>query len=210
MKKTMLIAAAALAAIPTLLAAQTSAKADASVRVSTDASASAGRRNDDGGEARARSGAAVSADTHAEVRLDASRRALSDGGRREPSRAEVAAGARAMAKGAAESDLSLLAVHARRGRSLTASVNALARLGAESGDFRSSAEAIAARLEQNASDRAITRLAATGSVDAMLRGADVNAAANAAGSATTSVGGILRGGASVTGGLGGRVGGIIP
>jgi hypothetical protein len=206
MKKTILIAAAALTAIPALLAAQTGAKADANVRVRTDASASAGRRDGDDGEARARSGAAASADARAEVRLDASRRALSDGGRREPSRAEIAAGAKAMAQGAAESDLSLLAEHARRGRSLTASANALARLGSRSGDFHASAAAIAARLEQNASDRAITRLAATGNVDAMLHGADVNAA----GSATAGLGGILRGGAGVTGGLGGHVGGIIP
>ncbi|HEV7590144.1 MAG TPA: hypothetical protein VGO40_18645 [Longimicrobium sp.] len=208
MKKTMLIAAAALAALPALLAAQTSAKADANVRVRTDASASASRRDRDQGEAR--SDTRVSAESSAEVRLDASRRALSDGGRRDPSRAETAAGAKAMAAGAAESDLAVLAEHAPRGRSLTASANALARLGAESGDFHSSAAAIAARLEQNASDRAITRLAATGSVDAMLHGADANAAANVAGNSTAGLGGILRGGASVTGGLGARAGGIIP
>ena len=208
MKKTMLIAAAALAAFPALLAAQTNAKADAGVRVRTDASASAGQRDRDGSEAR--SSASLSAETSAEVRLDASQRVLSDGGRRQPSRAEAAAGAKALAAGAAASDLALLAEHAPRGRSLTASANALARLGTENGDFHRSAAAIAARLDHNASDRTITHLAATGSVDAMLHGTDLNAAANGAGSATAGLGGILRAGASVTGGLGARVGGIIP
>ena len=203
MKKTMLIAAAALAAAPALLAAQTSAQAGASVDVRTQASA--GQRDDQG-----RANASASSQTRAEVRLDASRRALSDDGRRQPSRDETAAGARALARGAAESDLALLADHAPDGRSLTASANALARLGAESGDFHGAAAAIAARREQNASDRAITRLAATGSVDAMLRGADVNAATDVAGSATAGLGGILRGTGSVTGSLGGRVGGLIP
>lgn len=205
MKKTILIAAAALTALPALLAAQSSASADAKVGVRAEAGAD--RRDREG---QSRSGASASAGTRADVRLDASRRALGDGGRREPSRAEAAAGAKALAAGAAESDLALLADHASADRSLTASANALATLGAESGDFHRSAAAIASRLEANASDRAITRLAATGSVDAMLRGADVNAATNTAASATTGLGGILRGSAGVTGGLGGHVGGIIP
>lgn len=204
MKKTMLIAAAALAATPALLAAQTSARAGASVDVRTQASA--GQRDDE----QSRGQASASSQTRAEVRLDASHRALSDGGRRQPSRDETAAGARALARGAAESDLAVLADHAPDDRSLTASANALAKLGAESGDFHGAAAAIAARLEQNASDRAITRLAATGSVDAMLRGADVNAASSVAGSATAGLGGILRGSGSVTGSLGGHVGGLIP
>jgi hypothetical protein len=206
MKKTMLIAAAALAATPTLLAAQTSAGAD--VRVRTDASVSAGQRQGD--ERRDRASASASADTRAEVRMETASRALSDGGRRQPSRNETTAGARALARGAAETDLALLARHADADRSLTASANALARLGAESGDFHGAAAAIAARLEQNASDRTITRLAATGSVDAMLRGADAGAAADATAGVTAGLGGVLRGGGSVTGSLGGRVGGLIP
>lgn len=203
MKKTMLIAAAALAATPALLAAQTSARVGASVNVRTEASA--GQRDDEG-----RTQASASSQTRAEVRLDASRRALSDGGRRQPSRDETAAGARALARGAAESDLAVLADHAPDGRSLTASANALARLGAETGDFPGAAAAIAARLESNASDRAITRLAGSGSVDAMLRGADVSTAANATAGASAGLGGVLRGTGSVTGSLGGRVGGLIP
>ncbi|HEX8694725.1 MAG TPA: hypothetical protein VF746_20030, partial [Longimicrobium sp.] len=96
--------------------------------------------------------------------------------------------------------------------SLAASLDALAELGAESGDFHRAAAAIATRLEGGASDRAITRLAATGSIDAMLNGSlgGVNAAGRATTGVSTSVNGALGSGTRVVGGVTGSLGGVIP
>lgn len=144
--------------------------------------------------------------------LEASHEAIVSAGR-DASDAEVTAGAEAMAAGAAQADLARIADSAPEERSLTASFRALTRLGARDGDFSEAATAIATRLEGGSSDRAITRLAATGNVDAMLRGSTrgLDAGANAAGGVTAGAGSVLdtgiRATGSITGGLGG---GIIP
>ncbi|HEX2209948.1 MAG TPA: hypothetical protein VHG93_19895 [Longimicrobium sp.] len=96
-------------------------------------------------------------------------------------------------------------------RRLTASFRALARLGKRNGDFSEAAAAVGTRLESGTSDRAIGRLAATGSVDAMLRGpaGGLNTGARATTDVTGAVGGVLGGGASVAGGVTGTLGGGI-
>ncbi|HEX2081144.1 MAG TPA: hypothetical protein VHG08_25805, partial [Longimicrobium sp.] len=117
------------------------------------------------------------------------------------------------AQGATRADLAVIARRAPEDRALTASYRALARLGARSGDFSRASRAIATRLESGTSDRGITRLAATGSVDAMLRGTTggLNAGASVAGGATAGAGSVLGAGAQVTGGITGSLGGgIIP
>lgn len=145
------------------------------------------------------------------TRLQASQRTIVGSGRTATD-AEVIAGADAMAAGAGQADLAVIARRAPRDRQLTASFHALARLGAEDGGFPRAAAAIATRLEAGTSDRAIDRLAATGSVDAMLRGgtSGLNAGTRATTGVSGAAGGVLGGRGSVTGGLSGTVGGIIP
>jgi hypothetical protein len=155
--------------------------------------------------ARGRSEAeAARAAAQARVRLQTAQEAMVTSGRTATD-AEIVAGADAMAAGAARADLERIARRAPDERELTASFSALARLGSRSGDFSGASSAIAARLASGTSDRNIGRLAASGSVDAMLRGS--TAGLDAAGSVTGSVGSVLNGGAGVTGGL---TGGIIP
>jgi hypothetical protein len=235
MKKISYAALAAMLMVPAALAAQTSVSAVTSVsaraeagrddRAETNADVSVRAAADAGlpAEVVARAAAdaraygaseaqAARAAADACTRLAVSRAALGSGGDRQPAQAEIAAGARAMAAGASQADLSVLARRAPERRSLTASLDALARLGARSGDFHGSAAAIAAQLGRNASDRAITSLAATGSVDAMLRGGSggLDAAASLGASATSSVGGVLNAGGSLGGSVSGAVGGLIP
>jgi hypothetical protein len=151
--------------------------------------------------ARGRSEAqAARAAAEVRTRLQASHDAITASGRTAID-AEIIAGADALAQGASRADLAVIARRAPQDRQLTASFRALVRLGARDDNFAQAAAAIATRLESGTSDRAIGRLAATGSVDAMLRGTT---------GVTGATGGILGGGASVTGGVTGTVGGIVP
>lgn len=226
MKKTMILALAAVLAAPAGLTAQVavSARTSTSARVeardgderqarggaTVDAEVQAAARAGLPEEAVARAGARARARTRSEAqaaraaaetraRLQVAHDVMADAGRR-PSDAEMIAGADALAQGAGRADLAVIARRAPDDRQLTASYRALARLGARGGDFGGAAAAIATRLQSGTSDRAIGSLAATGSVNAMLRGTTTG----------LSTGGVVSTGASVTGGLTGSVGGIIP
>ena len=156
-------------------------------------------------------GQAARAAAEVRARLQASNEAIVASGRT-ATEAEIIAGADALAAGASRADLAVIARRAPEDRQLTASFRALARLGAENGAFAQAAAAIATRLESGTGDRAIGRLAGTGSVDAMLRGTTggLNAGARATTGVSGAAGGVLGGGARVTGGATGGLGGIIP
>lgn len=212
MKLVMTMAAVAALAIPAAAAAQVETKAAVGARIGVGAPAGQGslsadatvRATADAGLpdapvrraiAKARARGASEAETariaaEVQARLVASRDALGDGGKRTPSSAEVSVGAEAMAMGATRAELALLARSAPPRRSLVASVDALARLGARSGDFARSAATIAGRLEAGASDRSITRL---------------GVGAQAGAGVSTATGGVLRTGTSVTGRVTGSI-----
>lgn len=240
MKTMTIMALAAALATPVALTAQTTVKADAATSVRARTEARGGEQQARGGasadaevrlavraglpeepvaraaaraRARGRSEAeAARAAAEVRARLQTSHDAIAASGRT-ATHAEIIAGADALAGGASQADLSVIARRAPEERQLTASFRALARLGARDGDYSRAAAAIATRLESGTSDRAIGRLAATGSVDAMLRGTTggLNTGARATSGVSGAVGGVLGGGASVTGGItGGLGGGIIP
>lgn len=239
MKKTTMLALVAALAAPAALAAQATVRAEASVSAGAETQGRGEREQARGGasadaevqlavraglpgapvqraadraHARGASQAeAARAAAQVRARLQTSHDAIVASGRA-ASEAEVIAGADALARGAAQTDLEVIADSAPRGRRLTASFQALTRLGAQSGSFSQAAGAIATRLQSGTSDRAITRLAASGSVDAMLRGTTggLNVGTRAAGGVSGTVGGVLGGGAGVTGGVTGAVGGIVP
>ncbi|HEU4885551.1 MAG TPA: hypothetical protein VFT45_25125 [Longimicrobium sp.] len=239
MMKTMtILAVTAALATPAALTAQMTMKAGASTNVRAQTDARAGGQQQAGTSANAevqlavraglpeapvaRAAARARAEGRSEAeaaraaaavrtRLQASHQAIVASGRTSVD-AEVIAGADALSAGAGQADLSVIARRAPRDRQLTASFRALARLGEGNGGFPRAASAIAARLESGTSDRAISRLAATGSVDAMLRGSTngLNVGTRATTGVSGAAGGVLGGRGSVTGGLSGAVGGIIP
>lgn len=179
MKGSLVFAALALAALPAGLAAQETARAEtsATVRVETR--------------------------SEADLRLDAAREALSDGGRRSLSRREVDAGAEALAAGATRADLARISRSAPAERSLAASLRALVGMRARGVESGRAAAEISARLARGASDRSIRSLAAgAGGVEGAVR---------ATGRTSAGAGGLLGAGAGVTGSVsGGLRGGLIP
>lgn len=164
------------------------------------------------GEAKGASAEAVDrAAASAFLRLQASREALrreEEG--REPSRAEIVAGAEALAAGATSADLAVLRDAAPADRSLAASLHALAELRAAGTDGGTAAATIAARLAGGASDGAITALGTGAGIAAEL-GAGLRGTPGAL-DAGLGAEGVLRGGAgggSVGGAVNGTVGGAV-
>ena len=224
MKTMTMLAMAAALVVPAALNAQTTVQASTRARVQTEArgdeqqarggadaevrlAVRAGLPREPVARAAARARARGHTEAHAaraaaevRTRLQTSHDAIVASGR-SATEAEITAGADALAQGAGRADLSAIARRAPEDRQLTASFRALARLGARSDNFSQAAAAIATRLESGTSDRAIGRLAATGSVNAMLRGTagGLNAGARATGGVSGAAGGVT-----------GTVGGIIP
>jgi hypothetical protein len=140
-------------------------------------------------------------------RLEASRQALRDEGRPEPTSAEIIAGADAMLVGARPADLERVRESAPRGRPLVASLTAVTELTVRGSRPADAAATVASRLRAGASDQAILTLSAGSGVNAGAAGAD--AAGSAAVGAGARVGaGIERigGGASIGGSVVGRAG----
>lgn len=130
--------------------------------------------------------ARAAARTHA--RLLVSRDALAEGAERTPSRAEVAAGARALAAGMREADLLTVAGSAPPSRELSASLDALARLRGQGMGSAEATARVASALRGGASDRALASLEHGG-----------RPSAGAAAGAGAAVRGVLGGGARVSG-----------
>lgn len=168
------------------------------------------------GEARGASEAQISqAAANVLVRLQTAREALKDNGERQPSEAEITAGAEALAAGATRIDLEQLSQAAPAGRSLVASLTTLAQLRASGAEASAAAE-IAAGLSAGLSDGVISGLGGTvdatsqaggslgggtGVVDAAV-GGTVGATGTATGGGTTGVvGGVVGIGAGVAGSL---------
>jgi hypothetical protein len=146
-----------------------------------------------------------------EARLEATQSAMIRAGRREPSQEEVARGEQAMVRGASEAQIELVARRTPPRRSLVVAFDVLAQLQARGVAADQAVAQIVARLDANASDRALGELAlssnvsgngsavaqpgsvsgaASGSVNATAAGA-VGAASATAG-ATAGVGGLIR------------------
>lgn len=187
------------------------------------------------GEAKGASEVAIArAAAQAQARLLAAREALgSSQGERAPSKLEIAAGAEALAAGARPEHLKRLRGEAPEGRSLEASLSALAELRARGLDASAATGAIAARLARGASDAAITAFAGSVTTNAQLgalvsggatagrgsagasAGAGVGVGTNAGASAGAGVGAGASVGAgavtgTVSGGLTGTVRGVLP
>jgi hypothetical protein len=153
-------------------------------------------------EGRARGASRVSIDRAAagvEARLSASREALQGSGAsaRRASDAEITAGAEALATGASVADLSRVRDSAPPSRSLTASLQALARLSAGGVPSGQAAAAVAAQLRAGASDETLTSL--TTGASGALHGAG---AAGALGTGTSALGASAGVAGSLTAGLG--------
>jgi hypothetical protein len=135
------------------------------------------------------------------TRLRASMQALATSGEGTAASAtEIEAGAEALASGARPRDLRRLADAAPADRSLTASLQALARLSSAGVDPARASGQLAAGLQAGASDAAIADLAAS----AVSRASVGNGASSVAGSASGALGAT-----SALGGVTGAVGGAV-
>lgn len=159
--------ALALAVTPHALAAQETPSASAAATV--EATAQAGLPSEpvrrvvaEGGARGADEGQIARAAVAARNRLRISREALGDGKHAEPTSAEIVAGAEALLGGARPADLRRVRDAAPADRSMTASLNALAKLSSRGEDPARTSAAIAAKLAAGASDGAIAGMAELG------------------------------------------------
>jgi hypothetical protein len=207
MKTRILWTAAFALSLPAALAAQEPAPA-ARAEAVLNATVSAGlpdapvRRVIAEGEAKGASEVAIArAAAQAQARLLAAREALGGSeGERAPTKLEVAAGAEALAAGARPEHLKRLRGEAPEGRSLEASLTAIAELRARGLDASAATSAIAARLARGASDAAITAFAGSVSSNAQLGALVSGGAAAGRGGAGASAGAGV--GANVGAGVG--------
>lgn len=212
MNARLILSALALAIVPHALSAQSGAEANATVAL--EATARAGlpeapvRRTIEEGRARGASEAQVDrAALAVHARLHASRDALRDESRPEPTSAEIVAGADALLSGARPTDLHRVRDAAPAERSLAASLSALAELTSRGENPSAVSGAIAAGIASGVSDNDLLRLAADGTLGSRLDGTGagtgaIDAAIGAAAGADL-LGATSTIGASVVGGLSG-------
>jgi len=166
------------------------------------------------GQAKGASDAQVAAAVQrAEARLEASQSAMIRAGRKNPTPQEVNSGEQAMARGASEAQVEVVAKHAPSDRSLVVAFDVLSKLQAEGKPVDQAIAQITAKLDARATDDALVSLtsnaSAAGAANAHGNNPNASPAAAAAGSASAGVGAAVNGAGNAAAGVGAAVSGAV-